>query len=100
MLTKEQATESVKNELRRRCQIPGDSYVIVEKFTIEKHFGWVFFYNSKRYLETGNISDAIAGNGPVFVNRLNGRVEFCGSHKPIEVFVAEYERKWSGQNEL
>ena len=100
MITKEQARESVNNELRRRCQIPGDSYVIVENLTIEKPFGWVFFYNSKRYLETGNIGDAIAGNGPVFVNRLNGIVEFCGSHKPIEAFVTEYERKWSGQNDL
>mgnify|MGYP001952417046 CR=1 FL=1 len=28
----------------------------------EHEFGWVFFYNSKRYLETGEFSAALAGN--------------------------------------
>ncbi len=100
MMTKEQAKESVNKELRRRCQIPGDSYVIIENLTMEQPFGWVFFYDSRKYLETGNISDAIAGNGPVFVNRHSGMVEFCGAHKPLEAFLTEYERKWSRQSDV
>ena len=28
---------------------------------------WVVYYNSKRYLETGDSSFALAGNGPVLV---------------------------------
>jgi len=97
MMTKEQAKNAVNVELRTKCQIPGDSFVIVENLTIEKPFGWVFFYDSKRYLETRNINDAIAGNGPVFVNKQDGAIEFCGSYKSVQEFIAEYERKWTGQ---
>ena len=97
MMTKEQAQEAVATELRTRCQIPGDSFVIVEGLTIEKAFGWVFFYDSKKYLETRNINEAIAGNGPVFVNKHDGTIEFCGSYKSVQDFVSEFERKWAGQ---
>jgi hypothetical protein len=92
MMTKQQAREAVTAELQTRCQIPGDSFVIVENLTIEKPFGWVFFH-SKKQLETGSMSDAIAGNGPVFVDKQNGKTEFCGSHKSVEEFILEYERK-------
>ncbi len=98
MITKQQAQDAVAAELRTRCRIPGDSFVIVENLTIEKPFGWVFFYDSKKYLESGNISDAIAGNGPVFVNNQDGRTEFCGSCKSVQEFVSEYERKWPGRH--
>lgn len=98
MITKQQAQDAVTAELRTKCQIPGDSFVIVETLTIEKPFGWVFFYDSKKYLETANINDAIAGNGPVFVNKNDGKIEFCGSYKSVQAFVSEYERKWAGQH--
>jgi hypothetical protein len=29
--------------------------------------GWLFFYNTSAYLGSGNISHALAGNGPLFV---------------------------------
>jgi hypothetical protein len=100
MITKKQAEEAVATTLRSRCQTPDDSFVIVENLTIEKPFGWVFFYDSKKYLETGNINDAIAGNGPIFVNKHTGRIEFCGSYKSVQEFVFEYERKWAAQDEV
>lgn len=31
--------------------------------------GWIFFYNTSAYLGSGNISHALAGNGPLFVER-------------------------------
>jgi len=96
MMTKQQAEEAVAAELRTKCQIPNDSFVIIENLTIEKPFGWVFFYDSKKYLETGNVDDAIAGNGPVFVNKHDGSIEFCGSYKSVQEFISEHERKWAG----
>ena len=95
MITKQQAQEAVAAELRTKCQIPSDSFVIIENLTVEKPFGWIFFYDSKKYLETGSIDHAIAGNGPVFVNKRDGTIEFCGSHKSLQEFISEYERKWA-----
>lgn len=30
-------------------------YAILDEFTMEKDYGWIFFYNSADYLETGNL---------------------------------------------
>lgn len=34
--------------------------------------GWLFFFQSLRYLQSGEISDALAGNGPIFFDRHTG----------------------------
>ena len=73
-----------------------DPFVVVEKNTVEKPFGWVFFYNSKRYVETGEFRYRLAGNGPVIVNKHNGSVEFFGTNKPPQEIVEEYEKKLAG----
>ena len=44
-----------------------DYFVIVEHSTIERPWGWVYFYNSKKYLETGEARYAVAGNAPLLV---------------------------------
>jgi hypothetical protein len=70
-----------------------DPWVVGYEFTIEKPFGWVFFYNSKKFLETGEIGFALAGNGPAMVNRYDGTIEFGGTANPPEFYIEEYERK-------
>ncbi len=40
--------------------------------------GWVFIYNTSAYLGSGNISHALAGNGPLFVER-DGRLTALSS---------------------
>jgi hypothetical protein len=32
-------------------------FVLIESSTIERPFGWVFFYDSKKHRETGNVLD-------------------------------------------
>ena len=38
---------------------------VIDDLTIAKDYGWVFFYNSARYPETGDVRFALAGNGPL-----------------------------------
>ena len=92
MLTKTEALEIVTRRLQQMGP-SADPFVVIEKNTIEKPFGWVFFYNSKRFVETGESRYRLAGNGPVIVNKHTGSVEFFGSTKPPLEFVAEYEQK-------
>lgn len=40
--------------------------------------GWIFFYNTSAYIGNGNISHALAGNGPLFVER-DGRLTALSS---------------------
>jgi Immunity protein 35 len=95
MLTKTEALEIVSKRLEQ-MSTPADPFVVVDKNTIEKPFGWVFFYNSRRFVETGEFRYRLAGNGPVIVNKHDGSVEFFGTGRPPLEFVAEYEQKLAG----
>jgi hypothetical protein len=72
---------------------PGTPFAIVESHTIEKPYGWIFFYQSKKFLETGLNQDKLAGNGPIIVNKYDGTLEFLGPLTTWEL-IAEYESKF------
>ena len=95
MLTKTEALEIVSKKLKEMSP-SDDTFVCDDTGTIEKPFGWVFFYNSKTYLETGEIRYALAGNGPVIVNKETGSVDFFGTSRSPLAIVEEYERKLVG----
>src|SRR5665213_3579560 len=44
---------------------PEAEYVILEDKTLERDFGWVFFYSPRQYLETRNPSYLVPGAGPL-----------------------------------
>ena len=92
MLTKNEALELVSKKLNE-MDPTGEPCVVVDSHTIEKPFGWVFFYNTKKFVETGIFRYRLAGNGPVIVNKHNGSVEFCGANRPPLEIVTEYEQK-------
>ncbi len=92
MITKIEAIELVNNSLHKMgtTQV---QFVIDDSKTLEKSFGWVFFYNSKKFLETRDPMHIIAGNGPVFINKYKGEMPFGVSFKPIDEQIMEFELK-------
>ena len=73
--------------------------VILDEHTIADDFGWVFFYESKAYLDTGNSSKALAGNGPLLVSRLDGSVHVTGTSRPIEFYIENFKRSGDPHSE-
>jgi hypothetical protein len=69
-------------------------FVIIENKTQTKDFGWVFFYTSKKFLETHDRKDLIPGNGPLVVDRLDGTIHFLSSSLPPNRAIEEYEKNW------
>jgi hypothetical protein len=66
---------------------------LLEDRTIWKSYGWVFRYNSSRYLETGDLlRHGIAGNGPVVVLANTGEIIALGTALPVAEEIAEFER--------
>jgi hypothetical protein len=65
--------------------------MVIDKNTIEKPFGWVFFVDTKKFLDTGNSDFRIVGNGPIIVNKHTGAVKSCASYKTVEESIKEYE---------
>jgi Immunity protein 35 len=45
---------------------------ILDEHTINTDFGWVSFWQPRSFVDSGNFSDTLAGNGPVIVDRRDG----------------------------
>ncbi len=63
MLTLEQAIERVYSEVLHRdsADPPEQRTIIFDDLTIEKHWGWIFFFNNEKYYQTRNPADAQSG---------------------------------------
>jgi len=66
--------------------------ILLNKETIEKPWGWVFFYQNQKFIETNNIKYALAGNAPYLVNRHTGQLTTTGTANSIEYYIKEYEQ--------
>ena len=91
MLTHEDARSKVAVELRRH--IPGtgpEELVILDEQTIERPWGWVFFYTTRGWRD-GDARYAVGGNAPIIVNRFDGTLRYTGTARLTEQYVSEYE---------
>jgi len=90
-LTKTEARQQALRYLRSQEATVGFELVLLDDFTLERAFGWVFFYDSKRHVETRDFRDAIAGNAPIVVTKINGQVHETGTAFPIEYYLRKFE---------
>jgi hypothetical protein len=60
--------------------------VVVEAIELEG-IGWMFIYQSRALLETGNVSDALLGNSPIIVD-LTGQIHEPMSGDPLDEYIA------------
>jgi len=72
----------------------GLDLVILGDKTVERPFGWVFFYTTKKYLETKDPNDIMPGNSPLIVDRETGETHFLSTSAPPSRAIEEYERRW------
>jgi hypothetical protein len=68
-----------------------DVAIVLDHLTIERRWGWVFFYQSRRFVETGDWSSQLAGNAPIIVERETGRLLTTGTAHPVEFYLENYE---------
>jgi hypothetical protein len=88
----DEARTKVIEELNRGYDSLEDEIIIEEERTIKKSYGWIFFYNSKRYLETEEISYMLIGNSPIIFERDSGNFVRLPSAYPAEQSIAHYEK--------
>jgi Immunity protein 35 len=99
MLTKPTALAMVEAELAKLSPLPeGDAWLVFDERTIERPFGWVFFYGSRLFAKTGDIRYAVAGNSPFIVNRHTGELHAIGTALPAEQYIAAYEARLATGN--
>ncbi len=93
MLSRQEArTRALLQIAATRIELPPeDEVVIVDDATIERPWGWVFFYTSKLWLETQNFSYALAGNAPLLIDGRTGASHFLGTARPVEIYLLAFE---------
>jgi len=92
-MDKKEAQKLVETDLNEKTdQHNPVECVILENKTIEKDWGWVFFYQSKAFIKSNDFMDMLAGNAPYIVNRTTGELYITGTAYPIEHYIKEYEQ--------
>lgn len=97
MITKQAARELVYEKVGGTSpNLPEDDEIIIlDEATIEKPWGWVFFYTSRKWFETKDIKYAIAGNAPIIVEKDTGKLITTGTAHSIEYYIQNYEESGS-----
>ena len=88
MLTLEQAQRIAEADISWRAE--GGARVLSQS-TIELPYGWVFFWNSVTFLETGDRRFMLLGNAPLIVNGSDGTTRFTGTARATTHYLREYE---------
>ena len=58
----------------------------------EYDFGWVFFYNTKEYVDSGDPVLGLVGNAPLIVDRTDGQLYVTGTAHHLEHYIEEYRQ--------
>ncbi len=66
--------------------------VLLEDETLAEEFGWVFFYNTKKFQETGDFRDMVGGNAPIIIDKDTGELTEAGTAFDIDYYIEEYRR--------
>ena len=95
MITREAAREKIELIINEPDPYWSDKpkLVVVDEYTIEREWGWVFFYNTREYLKSGNLDEGLVGNAPYMVNKNTCEIIETGTAYDIEHYIKEYESK-------
>lgn len=58
----------------------------------EYEFGWLYFYDSSKHVETGNSSYGLVGNAPLIADRNDGKLYVTGTAHPVEHYLEQYRQ--------
>jgi hypothetical protein len=97
MISFPQAREIAEDIIRSQLYRTDDKLIIVDSQIIEKPYAWIFPYTSKRWLE-GDFNYAISGNGPLFIDKRDGRISTFRTGLSVEGMIDAYEEQnktWS-----
>ena len=91
MLTIDEAKALVIKDLSTMSR-PDMELVVVDKHTVVKPYGWVFFFDAREYLESDGQRGGIFGNGPIVV-RHNKKLDRLTSAGRVTDIIGAFEKK-------
>lgn len=91
-LTVEEATRLAREWVQHHSSVTNE-VVILEEETIARPYGWFFCYNSKQFLATQDMEDALFGNAPLLVDK-GGHVHVTGTAYDLEHYMAAFDAQY------
>ena len=87
VITVEVAFETAK----RHVQTLGADLILLEEPITSGNYGWVFMFQSRAFIETNDIRDALVGNAPILVDKNSGQIFTLGTAYEVEKYVNMYQ---------
>lgn len=70
---------------------------MIDDQTTETSFGWVFCYNSKKFIETGELIYALAGNAPIIFDNRDESIHVTGTSKGVNFYIQKHQDNYVPQ---
>ncbi|MGR3794835.1 YrhB domain-containing protein [Vannielia sp. SX4] len=86
-ITQERAQALVEEEISSHSD---HDFVIEDDRTMERTYGWIFFYNTRAFLASGDPMDTMPGTGPIVVLH-DGSVVPMPTSMPPEQAILRFE---------
>lgn len=84
MIGLEEAEKIAEQYVVGRSADAGLKLVLLREWTLERDFGWVFYYGPE------DKSAIVAGNAPFIVDRNDGSIHVTGTALPTEIYLENY----------
>jgi hypothetical protein len=95
MIDQAYARSLVEQFLRDSEQFAQVELSILDEFTREYPYGWVFFYQDTRFIETGDPRFMVGGNAPVLVDKKTGALHVLSTSDRLERSLEAHARAWN-----
>ena len=99
MITVEEALKKVVEYLRTTYANRPYELVVMEALTREEDIGWLFFFNTREFVETGDMNAMLGGNAPLFVERQSGALRTTGTAHAVEHYLAAIRNELAAAGE-
>ncbi len=77
--------------LKNLSKINNIEFILLENETILEDEFYVFFYDSKEFIDTGDSKYILAGNSPIIISKKDGEVFETGTAYPIEYYIENFK---------
>lgn len=93
MISFKEAVERATEFVVSKQDLIGVELQLIPEPIADTSFAWAFSYNSSEYLLSGNCVHALAGNGPILVDKSSGCVTEVGTAHELNFYLDEYKLK-------
>lgn len=92
MKSKQEAEKIAQDYIDSMSKEIGLELSMFHNTTEEFNLGWVFKYDSKKFIDTDNFEDRLAGNVPFLVTKSSGEIIELGTAHTVSYYITELEK--------